>query len=247
MPTGSSLIDRLEKDPSYALELGIEKPVPGAFFAHPVVEFYTKLEPKDRLLSWQEAALMSQLDGTQLEHMVEVALDVALALFVVFAELGIELWDGKVEMVEELGKDTPLLADSIGPDELRLLYKGCHLSKEMIRQIYKDSEWKKKLKDAQDIAKTDSSARSWKEIAVDQLHAAPERLRSKEKAIVDQLYGVLANTLVGKTVFKDHPTLEQFVQELPPELRGAGAGANAGAGSATKTLLSGQSNRSQGG
>jgi hypothetical protein len=90
----------------------------------------------------------------------------------------------------------------------------------MIRQIYKDSEWKKKIHQAQELAKKESR-RSWKEIAVDELKAAPEQLSARDKAFVDQLYGVLANTLVGAEVFKDHPTLEQFVAALPKGLRSA--------------------------
>ncbi|MBX9719787.1 MAG: hypothetical protein K2X81_00190, partial [Candidatus Obscuribacterales bacterium] len=136
MPQGSSLKDRLKKDPAYASVLGLKSvPSEGELFDRPVLEFYTKLEPRDRLLSVQEAILISGLDQEHFQDLVERAQLISLALFHTFSKRGIQLWDGKFEFI--LHDDKVLLADSIGPDELRLLYEGAHLSKEMIRQVYR--------------------------------------------------------------------------------------------------------------
>jgi len=220
LPAGSSLTQRLERDPQYIKTLGLKKkPEPDQMFEHPVIEFFTKLEPKDRLLSLQEATLMAKLDLVPFENMTELAFDTALALFVIFAERKIELWDGKLEMILAHGKLK--LADSIGPDELRLIYKNCHLSKEMIRQVYRGSAWETALKDAQLKAATDPS-RSWKDICVDELHCSPDKLSAPVKEVVDQLYGVLANHLTDTHIFPDHPELEDFVQTMPSHLVPAG-------------------------
>ncbi|HEY9776554.1 MAG TPA: phosphoribosylaminoimidazolesuccinocarboxamide synthase [Planktothrix sp.] len=227
MPQGSSLAERLKNDPSYEQELGVKVPPNGGWFAHPVLEFYTKLEPKDRLLSWQEAANMSCLSGVQFASLVELALDTALALHVLFADKGIELWDGKFEMVADSGR--LLIADSVGPDELRLLHKGCHLSKELIRQMYRGTPWEKGLKDAQRLAQMDNT-RTWKQIATEQLRIAPEPLLSTFKAIVDKLYGVLANHLLGGEIFADHPGLDAFVRSLPDLLLSEARAHTAGEG-----------------
>lgn len=214
MPGGSSLKERLEKDPDYILELGLSKiPQEGTMFDRTVIEFFTKLEPKDRLLSWQEAAVISGLTGEEFEAMTELALDTALALYTIFAERGIELWDGKVEMLVEGGK--VMLADSIGPDELRLIHSGCQLSKEMIRMVYRGTPWEKSLKQAQQMARLDNS-RSWKEIAVQELKSEPDPLPAPFKAVVDKLYGVLCNHVVGEELFANHPTLQEFVQSVAP-------------------------------
>ncbi len=213
MPAGSSLIERLEKDPSYVHTLGLKEiPEPNSFFPHPVIELYTKLEPKDRLLSYQEAALMADLDGKTFEAMIELATDIALGLFVIFAERSIELWDGKVEMILDNG--VPVLADSIGPDELRLIHQGAHLSKEMIRQIYRGSVWETAIKDAQTRAKILPN-KGWKHICKVDLGAAPEPLAPADKQMVDRLYGVIANHIIGEAVFADHPTLEEYVKSMP--------------------------------
>lgn len=227
MPAGSSLKERIEKNPDYARTLGLAAaPKEGEWLARPVIEFFTKLEPKDRLLTVQEAAHVSGLSGDEFESLCEMAYASALALFVLFAEHGIELWDGKFEMIVDYGshdKDPSggvlLLADSVGPDELRLIYRGVHLSKEMIRRIYRGSEWEKSLQKAQKLAKERGSA-DWKQIAVDELKAAPEKLAGLEKTAVNKLYGCLTNHLTGKEVFKDHPTLDQYIDALPAALKG---------------------------
>lgn len=213
MPAGSSLKARLEKDPDYLRVLGLkEMPEEGKLFEHPVIEFFTKLEPKDRLVTLQEAALMSGLNGEQFERLTEFALDLALALYVIFAERGIELWDGKFEFV--LGASGLMLADSIGPDELRLIYKGCHLSKELIRMVYRGSKWENAIKEAQQLVKTRKDA-DWKQVCSSELKAEPERLPPHFKAVVDKLYGALANHMSGQEIFKDHPSLDGFIQALP--------------------------------
>lgn len=180
-----------------------------------MIELYTKLEPKDRLLTYQEAALMADLDGKTFENMIELATDVALGLFVMFADRGIELWDGKVEMILVDGQ--PMLADSIGPDELRLMHKGCHLSKELIRQIYRGSKWESAIKEAQNRA-TAQPNKNWKQICKDELHATPEPLPDKYKTLIDQLYGVITNHLIRSEIFTDHPSLDKYVQAMPPKL-----------------------------
>ena len=120
--------------------------------------------------------------------------------------------DGKFEFVAT-GSGV-MLADSIGPDELRLVYKDCHLSKELIRQVYRGSSWENALKEAQQLAKGRAGA-SWKEICISELNARPEPLPLAFKAIVDKLYGALTNHIMGQEIFKDHPSLDGFIQALP--------------------------------
>ncbi len=240
MPAGSSLKERLEKNPDYARQLGLKvQPKEGEWLERPVIEFFTKLEPKDRLLSTQEAAHVSGLNAFEFEYLTEMSFQAALALYVLFAEKGIELWDGKFEMIIDYGAHKEaesssttsggilLLADSVGPDELRLIYKGVHLSKEMLRRIYRGTPWEESLKKAQLMAKGRGVA-DWKGIAISELKSSPERLEGDEKASIDKLYGTLANHLIGKAVFEDHPTLDQFVSELPAKLKGDASAATQG-------------------
>lgn len=223
MPEGSSLAERLRKDPEYFKTLGLScAPAANKLFERPVIEFSTKLEPKDRMLSWQEAVVLSGLSPQQFEEMIELTLDIALALHHIFGSRSIELWDGKFEFIQALDSaaSTPtskpplLLADSIGPDELRLLYKGKQLSKEMIRQFYRGSQWEKSLKQAQSMAQSRGTL-DWKTIAESELDSRPLPLSAAFKQSVDKLYGVLANTILQSDIFGAHPTLDEYVQQLP--------------------------------
>ena len=209
MPAGSSLKDKLDKDANYAKVLGLPAlPAEGQQFDYPVVELFTKLEDKDRLLSVQEALLISQLPPDKFNQLIELSYNLALALYVIFAEGGIQLWDGKFEFA--IDEDKLLLVDSIGPDELRLTYKNVHLSKEMIRQVYRGSSWERALKEAQKLAAFAGQA-DWKEICRLQLKEEPKPLPQSFKAVVDKLYGVLTNHIVGQELFDKQPTLDEFV------------------------------------
>lgn len=236
MPEGSSLTGRLQKNPDYLKELGLPAtPTPGEWFPVPVIEFFTKLEPSDRLLSWTEANLLSGLSGETFEALLESTLDCALALYHLFAEKGLELWDGKFEFVVEYPETQPgetvnergerfdvngekltprvLLADSIGPDELRLIYRGHHLSKELIRQIYKDTGWASALQKSKELAKQRLDS-NFKRICIEELKEQPAKLNDEERTIVDALYGSLVNHLAGEEVFAEHPTMDEFVNLL---------------------------------
>jgi len=226
MPEGSSLKSRLKKNPSYLTELGLEDmPEEGQWFAHPVVEFFTKLETKDRLLSFQEASTMAGLTPEHFESMVELALCVALGLYSIFGEKNIELWDGKVEMVldgraKSVARSV-LLADSIGPDELRLLYKGQHLSKEIIRIYYRGCKWEKAVKEAQDICQQKGIA-DWKGYFNKEYNLSPEPLTAQFKDAIDNLYCVLLNHVSGENVFSNCPDIETFSTQLKAALHGGG-------------------------
>lgn len=217
MPEGSSLTARLKKNPAYLKELGLPAtPTPGEWFPVPVIEFFTKLEPSDRLLSWTEASLMSGLSAETFDKLIETTLNCSLALYHVFAEKGLELWDGKFEFVVEYpenGKPRILLADSIGPDELRLIYRGHHLSKELIRQIYRDTNWACALQKAKDLAKQRLEP-DFKRICIEELKETPARLSNDERGIVDALYGALTNLVAGADVFPNHPSMDEFVTRL---------------------------------
>jgi phosphoribosylaminoimidazole-succinocarboxamide synthase len=217
MSAGSSLTKRLSQDSHYARELGLTGvPKAGEWFDRPVIEFFTKLEAKDRLLSFQEAALLAQLDPVQLEQLVEKAQDIALALHHIFAERRLELWDGKLEFVLDTTRQSQLakviLADSIGPDELRVIYRGQQMSKELLRQYYRDSAWLKALRKAQEEAK--DNGRDWKDICLTQMKLSPAPLGGEFKDVVNKLYGALANCLIGKDLFANQSTLDEIVDTL---------------------------------
>lgn len=155
VPQGSSLLSRLAVDPTLPARLGLSLPASeikaGAMFDRPVIEFFTKLESSDRLLSYQEASLISGLSSAAFHRLYQTAQFVALALCHLFAEAGgqnLHLLDGKVEAAYRQADGAIVLADSVGPDELRLSYNGVQLSKEALRLYYRQTDWFNRIESA---------------------------------------------------------------------------------------------------
>ncbi len=246
MPEGSSLTSRLKKNPAYLKELGLPAtPTPGEWFPVPVIEFFTKLEPSDRLLTWAEASVISGLSADAFQSMCEMTLAASLGLYHIFAERGIELWDGKFEFIVDYtvaGAPQVMLADSIGPDELRLIYRGHHLSKELIRQIYRDSSWAQALGKAKDIAKQRQGS-DFKRICIEELQQTPALLNAQEKEIVDSLYGSLVNHVANHEVFAQQPAIDQFVEKLDEALSKSSSGWHTGSSESQHPRRRGQSGK----
>jgi phosphoribosylaminoimidazole-succinocarboxamide synthase len=215
---GSSLKRKLDDNPQYAAALELPSvPKVNQWFARPVLQFFSKLESKDRLLTWQEATTIANLPAQQFEQLIELAIDTALALHVLFASHNLELWDGKLEFVLDCQSGQLLLADSVGPDEVRLLYNGIHLSKEILRQYYRPTAWYKSLATARTIA-AKNGQEDWQQICLEELKQSPQPLPTDLKTLVNQLYGMLTNELLGQPVFPSHPNLKDFTAQLEKTL-----------------------------
>lgn len=128
----------------------------------PVVECFTKLEPIDRLLSYAEAAAISHLKSTQLQDLLAHHLQLAQIWQSWFLTQGLDLIDGKMEWAISYNSLTEwILIDSMGPDEMRLMYKGFHLSKELLRRFYRKTDWYQSLEMAKHKAQINQDP-NWK-------------------------------------------------------------------------------------
>ncbi len=178
VPEGSSLIKR-----------GYSQ---GEKFSKPMVEFSTKLESIDRMVSINEAKLISGINDQEMEKLISITQNLANVLKAKFWEFEIELWDGKFEFAfcEGEHKDCRdfVLVDSISLDELRLTFHDLMLSKEVLRNFYKQTSWYKDLVKA----KTDfgDSFRSHLN--------SPDHLPNKLLKLIEEMYGNATSVIVGK-------------------------------------------------
>jgi phosphoribosylaminoimidazole-succinocarboxamide synthase len=116
------------------------KAEPGQKWNFPVLQLFTKLENSDRLVDIAEALAISGVPGEVLQEMLLKTAWVSTLLKSLCSAAGFELADGKLEWaVNEAGEC--ILVDAIGPDELRILRGGVQLSKEVLRDCYKSTEW----------------------------------------------------------------------------------------------------------
>ncbi len=164
VPAGSSLLKRQSWYP-FAIEEGIE-------FSQPLIEFSTKLEKKDRVISYQEASLILQ-DITLLQELHAKTRAVALFLKALLAEQGLKLWDGKLEWGYMNG--TLHLIDSIGPDELRVSQEGVVFSKQFLRDFYQNSAWESAINKGLELAQQRGEA-DWVHIVQNELGQQPQPL-----------------------------------------------------------------------
>ena len=221
VPQGSSLLKRTDSE-IYRKEIGLNfSPKTHDIFEVPIIEYSTKLEPGDRYLPYQEAQSIAGLSNGEFQKLHELSSLVALRVKEYFREIEIELWDGKFEFAftkgdkYREGKERNFqLVDSIGPDELRLIYKGHHLSKENLRHYYDKTLWKEGVKKAQTLAKK-RGIKDWKKICTEELQLLPDKLDPKMKSNIEMMYQSLAKTLGEKfhsrPIFKDACTLNELV------------------------------------
>jgi phosphoribosylaminoimidazole-succinocarboxamide synthase len=143
VPVGSSLINRGYKA--------------GEVFEFPLIEFTTKLESIDRLITDEEAKKLAGMNDFEFNLLLEKAKQCATFLKTIIDGKGLKLWDGKFEFafgeLDENSNRELILVDSISLDELRITYKDIPLSKEILRQAYKHTEWYNELVQAKSVSK----------------------------------------------------------------------------------------------
>lgn len=174
----------------------------GHQFSAPYVEMFTKLEEKDRPLENSEALKLSGLSSDKFQEMIEKTTLVAEILKFWFGQKSIRLIDGKFEW--GLTRDGQvMLVDAIGPDELRLEKNGVQLSKEVLRDFYRQTSWYEKLEHAKDNHIT-----NWKSFV-----PQPPPLPSQLRDLVGSMYQSLVDELLGQGQFSG-PPLHSITEEL---------------------------------
>jgi phosphoribosylaminoimidazole-succinocarboxamide synthase len=209
-PPGSSLFERVARDPGYLTSIGFPdaRVAEGQKWDFPVLEPFTKLESTDRPLTLGEALSISGLTALQLQDLLLKTAWVAGFLRHQCAKSGLELADGKLEWGVD-GAGQVFLVDAIGPDELRILKDGVQLSKEFLRNFYRDTPWYEAIGKAKTQAKTQGSA-DWKRL----VPVGPPALPPHHRELATQLYLALANQLTGRNWFPEAWPLEKVIAEL---------------------------------
>jgi phosphoribosylaminoimidazole-succinocarboxamide synthase len=197
IPEGSSLKNRLNEPrfkPSWDKKAWSKViATPENMWQRPFLEFTTKLEPQDRFLTPEEAQELAGMTDQEWIRFCFLSEWVALFLHHLFKDMGLQLWDGKIEWAfQGLGQRDFMLVDSLGPDEMRLMYGDHHLSKEMLRQFYKTTRWAQQVQ-ASKQESLKKNHENWKEHH--QIEAPPilpqylsDRCSLVYRKLVDDLY-----------------------------------------------------------
>ena len=209
----NSFEKRIKNDPEYLGQLGIsEIPKTGEFFNTPVIEFSTKLEEKDRYLSYSEAQKISGMSQQEIDELISLTQQLATILRNTFKDIDLTLWDGKIEYAFGNSINNNLrefiVVDSLGPDELRLTYKDVLISKEFLRQYYKNSSWHQAVEKCKVLAK-EQNRTDWKDMVINEHNIEPSNLPQNWLTGASEIYTTVANALSirkNKTPNFDGPT-----------------------------------------
>jgi phosphoribosylaminoimidazole-succinocarboxamide synthase len=165
------------------------------------------LEEGDRYVSWAEAQRISGLTDSELSEAKSLLLRVDDLVTKLASHAGLVNEDGKIELAFDMERRL-MVVDVVGTlDECRFTLDGLHVSKEIARQYYRNTEWYSDVEEAKKQAQKEG-VKDWKSL----VKTKPPKLDSALKSIISQMYLATANELTKRKMF-DVPKLAEIVKE----------------------------------
>lgn len=212
LPGSSSVFRRLKKGDISYKDLGLDHyPKPGEKLKEPIFDVSTKLEEKDRYITWKQAQSIACLTNEEVNEIKEILSSVNNLITKIAGKVNLVNEDGKIELAYD-PKRKLMLVDVFGTlDECKFTYNGLDVSKEVARKFHRRTQWYKDLKEAKKIAE-EKGIKEWKKLCKSQ----PEKMDQDLNRIISNLYtsttNALTNEVLGKKFF-DSPKLEDVVKE----------------------------------
>ena len=208
LPSGSSIFKRIKEGLIKPENLGLDHyPKPGEKLPQPFFDISTKLEEKDRYLTWEKAKKLANLKNEEIEDMKNILVEINSLITKIASKANLENEDGKVEFAFDPKREL-MVVDVIGTlDECRFTYKGIHVSKEIAREYYRKTSWYKEIERAKKIAE-EKGVENWKKLC----NLTPPPLDPQLKRIISQVYMAAANELTERKLF-DVPKLVEVLKE----------------------------------
>jgi len=208
LPEGSSVFKRLEQGSVTYEQLGLDHyPKAGEKLKKPIFDVSTKLEDKDRYVTWDEAKEMASLTHGEVVEIKDLLMKVDGMITQTASEAGLVNEDGKIELAFNDERKL-MVVDVLGTlDECRFTYNGLHVSKEIPRQFYRKTRWFKEVEKAKKEAETEG-VQDWKKLC----RSKPPKLDPKLKTIISEMYMAASNALTQRRAF-DVPSLADVVKK----------------------------------
>lgn len=206
---GSSLTKRVEQHPELLKQWDLSKLETDKLRDLPLIDYSTKLEKGDRYLTNLEAKALAGLNEEEFSELNHQTTKVALILRTLFQSMGLELWDGKLEWAFSAGANRGfMLVDSIGLDELRLEKNGISLSKEFLREHYRETSWFKNLSAAKKVA--NDSGVDFKTLFQENPPSLPQNIKQDATSLYQAFTNDLSQVVLGKNLFGEHLSLKNW-------------------------------------
>jgi phosphoribosylaminoimidazole-succinocarboxamide synthase len=208
LPEGSSIFKRLERGLITVEGLGLDHyPKLGERLSKPIFDVSTKLEEKDRYVTWEEAQKIASLADEEVEEVKALLLKVDEIITHVASKAGLENEDGKIELAFDPERRL-MVVDVVGTlDECRFTYEGLQVSKEIARQFYRKTDWYRDVEEAKKRAEIEG-VREWRKLC----KSNPPKLDSALKIMISDMYMAAANELTKRKMF-DVPSLAEVIEK----------------------------------
>jgi phosphoribosylaminoimidazole-succinocarboxamide synthase len=169
-------------------ELGYDQmPQPNQRLPRVKISYSTKLEETDRILSREEARILSGLDESEMDKLETLARRVCDIITGDSEKIGLIHYDGKIEIAKDASGDF-MVVDVLGTlDEDRFMMGAgggnfVDVSKQFIRNWYAEQEWKKEVDAAKKIAE-EKNEKNWKQFC-----NLPPKMPEKVKKLISEMY-----------------------------------------------------------
>jgi phosphoribosylaminoimidazole-succinocarboxamide synthase len=206
LPENSSVFRRLKNGLIKPEDLGLDHyPIPGERLAKPIFDVSTKLEKKDRYITWKEAQRIAGLSDWEVDQLENLLLKINHTITEIASKALLVNEDGKVEFAFDPERKL-MVVDVVGTlDECRFTFKGLHISKEIARQYYRRTKWYIDVESAKREADA-KGVKDWKSLCRSQ----PPPLEPELLKIISQIYMATANAFLERKLF-DVPRLVDIV------------------------------------
>jgi phosphoribosylaminoimidazole-succinocarboxamide synthase len=208
LPEGSSVFKRLEQGSITFKQLDLDHyPKPREKLKKPFFDVSTKLEEKDRYVTWDEASEIAGLTREEVMKIKDVLLKVDETITQTASKAGLQNEDGKIELAFDEERKL-MVVDVVGTlDECRFTYDGLHVSKEIARQFFRKTEWFKAVEEAKKKAEIEG-IHDWKKLC----KSNPPMLEPKLNKIISEMYMAASNETTQERMF-DAPSLADVVEK----------------------------------
>jgi len=208
LPEESSIFKRLERGLITIEELGLDHyPKRGERLSKPIFDVSTKLEEKDRYVTWEEAQKIAGLTDEEVEEVKALLLKVDETITHIASKAGLGNEDGKIELAFNPERRL-MVVDVVGTlDECRFTYNGLHVSKEIARQFYRKTDWYRDVEEAKKRVEIEG-VREWRKLC----KSNPPKLDSALKIMISDMYMAAANELTKRKMF-DVPNLAEVIEK----------------------------------
>ena len=197
LPEGSSIFERLEHGLITFEQLGLDHyPQPGEWLSKPIFDVSTKLEEKDRYVTWREAQEIAGLADEEMEEVKALLSKVNETITHIALKADLKNEDGKIELAFNPERRL-MVVDVAGTlDECRFTFDGLHVSKENARQFYRNTVWFRAVEEAKKKAEMEG-VKDWRKMC----QPSPSKLDPSLKTILSEMYMAAANELTGRKLF----------------------------------------------